>query len=186
MIVTPVSDPPTVDTVRVSGEENETIFFTAADFVSQFSDPEGDTLTLVKIESLPSNGILLLNNEPVALGDEIAVDSLSQLSFVPNVGFNEVAQFQWNGYDGSAYAERSAPVIITLAEDNRIAALNDTIQLVDVVTYEGTLEDLVINPTGGRLRLLRYSRGGYATRYNPAARGWYLYLPDHRRLCRHR
>ena len=149
VIITPVSDPPAVDTVRVSGEENETIFFTAADFIRQFSDPENDTLTLVKIESLPDNGILLLNNEPVAIGDEIAVGLLRQLSFVPNVGFDGATQFQWNGYDGTAYAERSAPVIITLAEDNRIAALNDTIRLVDVITYEGTLEDLVVNPTGG-------------------------------------
>ena len=149
IIVNPVSDPPAVDTVHVSGKENETIFFTADDFVAQFSDPENDTLTMVKIESLPHNGTLLLNNEPVAVKDEIAVGDLDQLTFMPDPGFDGTTQFRWNGHDGSAYAERAAPVIITLAEDNRIAAVNDTIRLVDVALYHGSLVPQVTNPTGG-------------------------------------
>ena len=149
IIVTPVSDPPTVDTVRISGEEHQTLFFTAADFTAQFSDPEDDTLTKVKIERLPTGGTLLLNGRAVAVGEEIPVDSLNQLAFKPDPGFDGTTEFQWNGHDGSVYAERSAPVIITIVEDNRISASNDTIRLVDVVTYEGTLAPLVNNPTGG-------------------------------------
>ncbi len=149
IVVTPVSDPPSVDTVRVSGPENETVFFSASDFKVQFSDPEGDTLTKIRIESLPADGVLLLNDEPVSVGDEIAVGTLNQLSFQPNFGFDGTAQFRWNGHDGMAYAERSAPVIITIAEDNRLSAVNDTIRLVDVVTYDGSLVPQVVNPTGG-------------------------------------
>ena len=147
--VTPVSDPPAVDTVRVSGEENEPLFFTADDFIAQFSDPEGDTLTVVKIGSLPPKGRLVFNNQLVQVGDEIAVDSLHLLSFEPNFGFDGTVQFRWNGYDGSAYADDSAPVIISILEDNRISALNDTIRLVDVTVYEGSLIEQVVNPTGG-------------------------------------
>ena len=149
LIVTPVSDRPAVDTVRVMGEENEMLFFTAHDFTSQFSDPEGDTLTMIKIGSLPPNGRLLFNSRLVQVGDEISVDSLSQLAFEPNFGFDGATEFRWNGHDGSTYAEEPAPVIITIEEDNRLTALNDTIRLVDVTTYEGSLTDQVVNPAGG-------------------------------------
>ena len=149
IIVNPVSDPPAVDTVLVTGEENETIYFSADDFIARFSDPENDTLTKIKVESLPADGVLLLNDEPVSVGDEIAVGALDELSFRPNFGFDGTTQFRWNGHDGMAYAERSAPVIITIAEDNRLSAVNDTIRLVDVVTYDGSLVPQVVNPTGG-------------------------------------
>jgi gliding motility-associated-like protein len=149
IVVIPISDPPVVDTVLVAGEENETLYFTADDFIARFSDPENDALTKIRVESLPANGVLLLDNEPISVGDEIAVGALGQLSFRPNFGFDGTTQFRWNGHDGMAYAERSAPVIITLAEDNRISAVNDTIRLVDVITYDGSLVAQVINPTGG-------------------------------------
>ena len=149
IIVIPVSGPPAVDTVLVAGEENEMIYFSADDFIARFSDPENDTLTKIRVESLPADGVLLLNDEPVSVGDEIAVSTLDQLSFRPNFGFDGTTQFRWNGHDGMAYAKRSAPVIITIAEDNRISAVNDTIRLVDVITYGGSLVQQVINPTGG-------------------------------------
>ncbi len=149
IIVIPISDPPAVDTVLVAGEENETIYFSADDFTARFSDPENDTLTKIRVESLPANGVLLLNDEPVSVGDEIAVGALDQLSFRPNFGFDGTTQFRWNGHDGMAYAERSAPVIITIVEDNRLSAVNDTIRLVDVITYNESLVPQVVNPTGG-------------------------------------
>lgn len=149
IIVIPISDPPVVDTVLVAGEENETIYFSANDFITRFSDPENDTLTKIKVESLPANGVLLLDDVPVSVGDEIAVGALDQLSFRPNFGFDGITIFRWNGHDGMVYAERSAPVIITIVEDNRISAVNDTIRLIDVVTYDGSLVPQIINPTGG-------------------------------------
>ena len=149
IVVTPVSDPPAVDTVFVSGEEYVTLFFAADDFIRRFSDPENDTLTKIRIESLPGNGTLLLNDEPVTVGDEIPIDDLPQLAFEPDAGFDGVTEFRWNGHDGSAYAALPAPVIITILEDNRLSAMNDTIRLIDVTTYDGTLTALVNNPTGG-------------------------------------
>ena len=149
VVVLPVSDPPVVDTVFVTGEEYQTLFFTANDFIAQFSDPENDTLTKIKVENLPTDGTLLLDGQPVAIGDEIPVDRLDHLAFEPDFGFDGITEFRWNGHDGSAYAERPALVIIIILEDNRISALNDTIRLVDVATYEGSLTTLVNNPTGG-------------------------------------
>ena len=151
VVVTPVNDPPAVDTVRVSGPENETIFFTRNDFKERFSDPEGDTLTKVKIESLPTNGKLFYKGQPVAVGNEFAADQLGSLSFTPNAGFDGTTQFRWNGHDGSAYAERSAPVIITLIEDNTLAAIDGEIRMEDILVYTGSLVPNVINPANGEL-----------------------------------
>ncbi len=144
--VNPVSDPPRVDTVMVSGKENFVLFFTADDFKAQYYDPEGDTLTKVRIDNLPSDGVLEYNGIAVTAGDEISVDSLSKLSFVPDRNFDGVTEFQWNGHDGMAYADEPAPVIITIFEDNLLSAVNDTIYLIDITVYDGTLVGNVRNP----------------------------------------
>jgi gliding motility-associated-like protein len=151
IVVTPVSDPPSVDTVRVSGPENETVFFSASDFKAQFSDPEGDTLTKVKIERLPPNGMLLFKDQPVVVGDELPVGQLDSLAFVPNAGFDGTTQFLWNGHDGSAYAERPAPAIIIILEDNTLSAIDSEIRMEDILVYTGSLLPNVINPANGAL-----------------------------------
>ena len=149
VIVNPVNDPPVVDTVLVAGEENDILFFTADQFISQFSDIDGDTLVNINIVSLPANGILLLDGEPVALGDTIPVEKISQLAFEPETNFDGVTEFLWNGYDGTAYAEQPAPVIITISENNLLRA-RDSEELVDedMLFLESSLVPNVINPTG--------------------------------------
>ena len=149
VIVSPVNDPPVVDTVLVAGEENDILFFTADQFISQFSDIDGDTLVNINIVSLPANGTLLLDGEPVAVGDTIPVEKINQLAFEPEVNFDGVTEFSWNGYDGTTYAELPAPVIITIGENNLLRA-RDSEELVDedMLFLESSLVPNVINPTG--------------------------------------
>ena len=149
VIVNPVNDPPVVDTVLVAGEENDILFFTADQFTSQFSDIDGDTLVNINIVSLPANGMLLLDGEPVAVGDTIPVEKINQLAFEPETNFDGVTEFLWNGYDGTAYAEQPAPVIITIGENNLLRA-RDSEELVDedMLFLESSLVPNVINPTG--------------------------------------
>ena len=148
IIVNPVSDPPTVDTVLVAGEEDEVISFTVNDFATQFSDPEDDTLRRIRIESLPYNGELTFKGEPVVIGDTIGVNDLPQLAFVPTARFHGIAQFHWNGYDGSSYAEESALVIIDYREGHPLFALDDSVRMEDIRTYTGSLVSQVVSPTG--------------------------------------
>ena len=148
IIVAPVSDPPSVDTVWVSGLENRTLYFTLDDFLTGYSDPEDDLLTKISIGSLPEDGTLRFNGELVKVGDEIAADEIENLAFVPDINFDGVTEFLWNGYDGTAFAEQLAPVIITIREDNRLSARNDTIRLVDVIIHDDSLVANVRNPLG--------------------------------------
>lgn len=67
-----------------------TIIFTVADFTTNttpaYSDPEGDTASLLKITSLPTNGVLQLNGVNVTLNQEISFTDIDAglFTYVPN------------------------------------------------------------------------------------------------------
>ncbi|RZK75305.1 MAG: tandem-95 repeat protein, partial [Pedobacter sp.] len=125
--ITPVNDPPTVATITKTGSKNTNVLFTGADFISKFTDIDGDALTKIKIESLPltSEGVLMYNGNPVAIGDEINVANLSQLSFVPTPNWSGSTSFNWNGFDGTTYAITPAAVNITLSDVNGIPTVGN-------------------------------------------------------------
>lgn len=56
--------------------EDTPIDFVPLDFVTNFSDVDGDSLDLVKILSLPTNGSLQLSGVPIVVNQEIAVANL--------------------------------------------------------------------------------------------------------------
>ncbi|MCP5094401.1 MAG: tandem-95 repeat protein, partial [Chloroflexi bacterium] len=67
LTLTPVQDPPTVSDFNKTGQEDLTIHFVQADFTNAFSDADGDTLTMVQITQLPSDGVLKLGGTAVTL-----------------------------------------------------------------------------------------------------------------------
>ncbi|SOD13388.1 hypothetical protein SAMN06297358_1218, partial [Pedobacter xixiisoli] len=125
--VTPVNDPPIVATITKTGSKNTNVPFTGSDFISKFTDIDGDALTKIRIESLPlaSEGVLMYNGSPVASGDEINVTDLSQLSFVPTPNWSGSTSFNWNGFDGTTYATAPAAVNITLSDVNGIPSIQN-------------------------------------------------------------
>ncbi len=84
------------------------------DFTNQFSDTDGDSLTKIQITSLPENGTLTLNGNPVNGNDEIEVTQLGNLVFTPNENFNGDTSFGWNGFDGTSYADTPGTVNINI------------------------------------------------------------------------
>lgn len=64
--------------------------FTVENFTTEttpsYSDPEGDALAYIKILSLPSEGELLINGNPVSVGEEISAGQLttSNLTYQAN------------------------------------------------------------------------------------------------------
>ncbi len=62
---------PTVSNISKTGDEDNIITFSAADFTSAFSDADGDSLNTIQITSLPANGTLLLNGVNVTLNQDI-------------------------------------------------------------------------------------------------------------------
>ncbi|OKH52130.1 hypothetical protein NIES2101_15965 [Calothrix sp. HK-06] len=106
--------PPTTTTVTKSGNEDTTITFSVSDFTTKFSDPDGNTLTKIKITSLPTNGELKLGSYNVTLNQEIITFDITNLTFKPNANFNGNVTFTWNGSDGRNYAVDNGSVIINV------------------------------------------------------------------------
>ncbi|WKN43072.1 tandem-95 repeat protein [Tunicatimonas pelagia] len=105
VVLTDVPDAPTVGAVSKSGAVSQPVSFATTDFTSQFADVDGEALQKIQITTLPENGTLLLSGVAVNLDDEISVDSLDQLTFVPDATFSGTITFGWNGSDGTLYAD---------------------------------------------------------------------------------
>jgi hypothetical protein len=114
---------PTLKTISKSGQPNSQINFAVADFTSAFDDPDNDSLSQIKITSLPSNGILRLNGSEVTVNQEITADQLSNLNFTPNSDFNGNISFNWNGSDGENYADTDALVYVSIGNVKLIQTL---------------------------------------------------------------
>ncbi len=110
---------PTITDNSVSGEEDHTYTFTAADFTGSFNDGNGTALYAIRINNLPQHGSLRLNDVPVSAGDEIPAASLELLTFVPDAQWNGVTGLDWSATDGTGYS--LAPAHLTI----NIAAVND-------------------------------------------------------------
>ncbi|WP_168735705.1 tandem-95 repeat protein [Cohnella fermenti] len=121
-----VNDKPTVADITVSGAEDDVVTFEKSDFSSKFTDIEGDSMTKVKVTSLPGHGILKLNGEVVTVGQEIVADDLGTLTFTPDANWNGQTTFGWNGSDGTNYADTAATVTID------IEAVNDKPTVADI------------------------------------------------------
>lgn len=114
--VNPVNDRPTIADGDVVGKVNEVVTFTAADFEAGFADVDGDNLATVKITALPLNGELALSGTAVTLNQEIPVASLTALTFTPDLNWNGITSFTWNGSDGNEYATTPATMQITIEQ----------------------------------------------------------------------
>jgi hypothetical protein len=78
-----VNDPPNGADKTITTVENIPVPFTGGDF--GYTDVDaGDTLTGVRIDTLPSVGTLLLNGVPVVAGQIIPVAQIGNFTFVPD------------------------------------------------------------------------------------------------------
>ncbi|WP_346319715.1 cadherin-like domain-containing protein, partial [Chitinophaga sp. YIM B06452] len=109
---------PVISDNGVSGYEDRTYVFKAADFTSTYSDGNGTPLSAVRIESLPQNGSLQLDGIPVTIGKEILFSDLGHLTFVPQGEWNGSTGFNWSASDGTAYAAAMAGMAINIAPEN--------------------------------------------------------------------
>jgi hypothetical protein len=119
-----INDAPSLTTISKSGRQNSQI--TVADFTSAFDDPDNDSLSQIKITSLPSNGILRLNGTEVTVNQAILAADLNNLTFTPDANFNGNTSFSWNGNDGQTYADTDALVHVSIGNLNLIQPLFST------------------------------------------------------------
>jgi uncharacterized repeat protein (TIGR01451 family) len=125
--VTPGNQPPMLSTVSKTGDENTAIAFTPEDFSDAFADADGDTLEAIVITSLPENGSLTLNGNPVAVNQEIPIAEISNLNFTPNPNFAGSTSFGWNASDGTTLAEAGAEVMLAVGVENTPPTLQPTL-----------------------------------------------------------
>ncbi|WP_412468438.1 Calx-beta domain-containing protein [Pedobacter sp. KLB.chiD] len=112
--VTPVNDPPVLNDINKIGNEDTVIPFTTPDFTGNYTDIENNALTKIQVVNLPANGVLKFNGTNITAGQEINSADLDKITFTPNADFNGLANFNWNGFDGTAYAATAKTVNITI------------------------------------------------------------------------
>jgi hypothetical protein len=122
---------------------NRTVYsFTENDFLSHYSDAEGDPLVGIKILTLPLSGTLWLGEQPLEVGAVIARADLSSLSYVPHWCEDPAlsvapVQFLWVAFDGTNYA--TVPAVMTVGP----------LQISVDGLYDGSSETRPVEVTGG-------------------------------------
>lgn len=121
---------------------NSQIDFVAADFTSEFTDNDGDGLTMIKVVSLPSNGVLDLSGSTLVVGDTILDSELATLAYIPNPGYVGSESFSFVARDSSHWS--NTPCVVDV-----------TVTAFDVAIGESELHEIQVypNPTSDKLTL---------------------------------
>ncbi|XWN37397.1 MAG: Ig-like domain-containing protein [Balneola sp.] len=110
-----IPDPPTVQNINRTTSEEEQVLFEESIFIGRFEDPDfGDTLNAIRIEQLPSNGLLELSDSEITQGTEITRSDLTNLIYTPDKDFFGRDTLIWNASDGQFFSSDSALIIITV------------------------------------------------------------------------
>ncbi|MEI8114072.1 MAG: Ig-like domain-containing protein, partial [Bacteroidia bacterium] len=114
---------PIVNNIAKTGMEDINVFFTNIDFNNAYTDADSDPLTHIKVNSLPTNGILSLGGSPINIGQTIPLSQLGDIIFTPTSNWFGVTSFNYNATDGTNWALTDAIVTITInsVNDNPIA-----------------------------------------------------------------
>jgi gliding motility-associated-like protein len=113
-----VNQLPVVSNNSVSGNEDQTLSFTAAGFSGAYSDADNTPLNKIRINSLPLNGSFSLNGAAITIGQEISSSQLDGITFAPTADWNGSTGFDWTASDGISYATTAAHTTINIAPVN--------------------------------------------------------------------
>ena len=125
--VNAVNDLPTGTDKTVTTAEDIDYEFTVSDF--GYNDPEGAAFNGMRITSLPSNGMLYVddnNNSTVDIGEAVIASQVlsaaevAQLAFQPGIGSSGMAPgtFRFRVNDGTDYADATNRITITVTPPN--------------------------------------------------------------------
>ena len=116
--VVPVADPPTSADNTVTTNEEVPYAFVPSDFAFADQDP-GDSLVAVRIDTLPADGQLLINGNPVTAGQVISLSDITNgnLLFVPDMDDfgNNYTNFDFSVTDGVLF--QTTPNTMTINVD---------------------------------------------------------------------
>ena len=109
-----VNEAASVSSVGVSSLEDVAVAFNPEDFENSFEDGDSDYLEMIRIDSLPDNGVLLIEGKKVTNGQSIDIDQVEDLEFHPDENWNGESEFTWSGFDGQKWSGESSPVKIAI------------------------------------------------------------------------
>jgi parallel beta-helix repeat protein len=115
-----VNDLPVVTNYTKTTPEDTILPFTPTDWSTHYSDIDNGVLSKVRIISLPTNGVLKLNNVNITVNQEVLVADFGNITYTPTLNYNGADTFLWNGQDGNNYATNNASVDITVTPVNDI------------------------------------------------------------------
>ena len=128
--VSAANTPPSASDGTVTTNEDSAHTFTASEF--SFSDDDGDTLSNVRIVTLPASGkgTLALSGTPVTAGQEIVEADIVTLTYTPPANANGTgyASFTFKVSDGTA--ESAADYTMTIT----VTAVNDAPTVANTMT----------------------------------------------------
>lgn len=110
---------PTSGNVVKQGIEDELIVFAAGDFEEQYADDENEPLKEIRIVTLPGEGTLTLEGEPITENQIIAVEDIDKLTFINPVNVFGRYEFTFKVSDGRHFSEADASAIL------QVEAVND-------------------------------------------------------------
>jgi VCBS repeat-containing protein len=164
--ITGINDAPTLSSFNKIGQEDGSISFTDTDFINAYSDPESDNFTAIKLLSLPQNGTLTLNGNPVGEGASsegassegarmvplqngyISITDINNLTFTPDANYNGNTSFVWNASDGTHYSTgTTVNLIINPVNDTPVAVADnattqeDTPVSIDILSNDSDILD---------------------------------------------
>ncbi|MCC5932249.1 MAG: tandem-95 repeat protein [Cyclobacteriaceae bacterium] len=129
LVVDRFNNRPVLSNINVNLDEDTPYQFTRQLFVNRFNDADGDPLVAVRIDALPANGVLTLDEGVVAIAQVIEADALDKLVYTPNQDYFGFDEFTWNATDGRDYALNSARVNMV------INPVNDPPVLSNIETF---------------------------------------------------
>lgn len=173
-----INTAPTAELSSVSLDEDTSHSFVAGEF--GYTDIDGDALTAVRIDTLPSVGSLSYNSVAVTAGQEIGAASLNLLSYAADADANGVgyASFNFSVKDAEEWSAASSTMTLDVVTVNDAPVVSDASFNTDVdVAISSVLNGSDVDGDALTYRIITNGSLGTATITNPAS-GAFTYTPN--------
>lgn len=167
--------PPVSSGITKYGPEDREIALSVADFV--YSSCDGSALEEIKIESLPSYAVLMLDNTEMSVAQSVYSADLDRIVFVPAANWSGSDSFTWTGYDGTLWTDTAMISFVVSPVNDAPVAANTSINVDADTPGSGTLA--ATDTEGDALTFEVVTQGTKGTLViTDSENGSFLYTPD--------
>lgn len=89
-------------------------------FSHSYTDQDGNTMTAIRIVSLPINGALTLNSVEVTMNQVISLADINKLAYAPAHNFIGTDEMQWEAFDGTDFSSTPGSVTFNVTSNRTI------------------------------------------------------------------